>query len=274
MNLYAWMRRLNDFILPRSPLNPKLAYSTLKATWRRGKLELFGIDYRPDPTSVNIVIDDVGLLLCSIPKVAGTSFTQELVYNRALGDRVALYSTYLGDLLVRRPALREYHKVAFVRNPWARAVSVYNSKICAPRPAYVRTFFIRYRGLRHGMPFEDFIEWLCKSDEGRDAVADRHWISQHRFLYAEGSLLVDRIARIESLNAEFDQICDDLGVARRRLGNYSLKTTEGGASYLQCYNDHTAALIARRYSRDIELFGYNFSHESNLRSQQYLPDRR
>ncbi len=258
MNLYALLRRLNGFIFPRSPLNPKLAYTTLKAVWRRGKREILGIDYQPDPTSVNIVIDDVGLLLCGIPKVAGTSFTQELVYNRVLGDRVALYSVFLGHLLTRHPKLREYHKVAFVRNPWARVVSVYNSKICAPRPAYARTFFIRYRGLRHGMPFGDFIEWLCESDEGRDGVADRHWISQHRFLYAEGSLLVDRVARIESLNEEFAQICDDLGVARRRLGNYSLKTTAGGASYLPYYNDHTAALITQRYSSDIELFGYDF----------------
>lgn len=205
-----------------------------------------------------IVVVDVRLLLCAIPKVATTTFIPEMVYDRVLGARVALHSAFLGDLLAKQLELRDYCKVAFVRNPWARVVSTCDSKICAPHPSFVRTLFIRYPGIWHRMPFEDFVEWLCGSEDGKDAVADRHWISQHRFLYSGGVQLVDRVARLESLDREFQRICEDLGREPVRLRNRSLKTTAGGSSYRHYYNDHTVSLVARRYAEDTQRFGYEF----------------
>lgn len=257
-NLYSSLNRLSNLILPRSALNPKLAYTTIKAVWKRAKREVLGVPYSQDVKSVNIVVHDAKLLICGIPKVATTTFIQEFVYNKILGERVELHSAYLPDFLQKNPDLIEYHKVAFVRNPWSRVVSIYNSKICNPNPSFVRTFFIRYRGLSYGMPFDEFVHWLCETEEGGDSMADRHWVSQSLFLYKDGNLLVDHVAHIESMGEELLRLGSDIGREEIKLGNYSLKTTKGGGSYRDRYDDVLRDLVAKRYADDIQLFNYRF----------------
>ena len=257
-NLYSRLNSASRFIFPGTPLNPKLAYGAMKACARRALRDLAGVAYGPDHQSVNISVDELGFLLCGIPKVATTTFMRELVYDSRLGHAASMHSCFLGDLLARRPALRDYHKLVFVRNPWARVVSVYNSKICAAHPSYVASIFLRYRGLRHRMPFEQFVSWLCTSEEGADDAADRHWISQHRFFQVSGQCLVDHIAKVEAMDEEWRLLGERLGIDLPSLGNHSLKTSAGGLEYRSYYTDRTADLVAQRYATDIELCNYEF----------------
>ena len=71
-----------------------------------------------------------------------------------------------------------------VRDPWSRVVSCYEKKIrgaYAAHPYRGIPLIASYRGLSSRMPFDAFVEWLC-SPEGQDDLANRHWMSQHRFL--------------------------------------------------------------------------------------------
>jgi hypothetical protein len=108
------------------------------------------------------------------------------------------------------------------------------------------------------MPFGEFVRWLCESDDGRDAVADRHWLSQHRFLYDDEQLLVDDVSKLEEIDHAFARLCSDVGVSAAKLSNHSLKTTSGGRSYREAYDGETRELVRERYLKDIELFGYDF----------------
>lgn len=258
MKFYGWLHRISGRLLPGTAWNPRLLYGTLKGYWKRALREVLGVDYAPDVTSVNIAVHDISLLVCALPKVASSSFIQELVADRSLGDNVTWRPKYLGELLSEYPELDQYFKITFVRNPWARVVSVYNSHICSSTPYEVRSLFVRYPELWHGMPFEAFVRFLGQSPRGRDEVADHHWISQHRFIYDDGRLLVDRVGRLEKLDEELGRLSEQLGVEFPSLGNYSVKTTEGARTYRQWYDDTTAELVAQRYAKDISLFDYEF----------------
>lgn len=252
------LERLNRAFGRRFNVSPKNVYAAGKAYWRRFLRDVMGVTYSADATSVNIVLDDVQAIYCGIPKVGTRTFVQELMENKTLGKNVRIYNKSLTALIERSPELKEYYSFSFVRNPWSRVVSVYNSKICHPKISSVRTYFIRYKGLRYKMPFQEFVEWLCCSEEGQDECADRHWISQYLFLYEVNNLLVNRVSPFENLSAEWDDICKKISGKHCTLGNYSRKTSSSIGSYRVYYDQRLADLVAERYARDIEIFGYAF----------------
>lgn len=257
-NLYSELNKYSDTLFPGTPANPKLLYGALKAIILRAKRDFLNKPYGRDINSVNIWIPGYKLLICGIPKIATTTLMHELVFNNALNKDVKMQTGSLANLLERRPELNNYYKVSFVRNPYSRVVSVYRSKICAQKPFHVASIFIRYKGLRHNMPFKDFVYWLCQSSEGDDSTADRHWISQYQFIRNEGRWMIDYIARFENLKEDWNQICDKLDINPPELHNYSLKTSRSPTSYRAYYSSDLQELIAERYSEDIRLLGYEF----------------
>lgn len=256
--LFMHLERWNRAFCRRFNVSPKNGYAVGKAYWSRFLRDLIGVQYSKDATAVNIVLDDVQAIYSGIPKTGTKTFLQELMENNILGENVRVYNKPLASLLERSPELKGYYSFSFVRNPWARVVSVYNSKICHPNIYSVRTYFVRYKGLRHKMPFQEFVEWLCCSDEGKDESADRHWISQHLFLYQGNKLLVDRVSPFEDMSTEWEEICGALSGRKCRLGHYSRKTSSSQGSYREYYDKRLANLVAQRYTRDIEIFGYSF----------------
>jgi hypothetical protein len=238
-------------------VNPKSRYATLKALVQRLSYETLGRRYPLDNTAVNFILPDYRLLVSGVPKVATRTLIEEIGMAEALG-KSDIVSEPLMSLLRRRSELENFHKVAIVRNPWARVLSIYNSKIRSPRPGNMRTYFIRYRGLHHNMAFEAFVRWLCESEEGRDEVADRHWVSQVRFFYADGRCLVDEILRLERLNDAFAELCRKLEAPTLEFPHEAGRTTEGGTSYRHAYDEELRDLVGKRYAEDVETLGYTF----------------
>jgi hypothetical protein len=110
-----------------------------------------------------------------------------------------------------------------------------------------------------------------------------HLVPQHEFIYdGGGRLLADFVGRYESLQADFDVVCERLGIPRTPLPHenrsldppriqslkdvkkrirrwlWKLRPKNVHPHYTQYYDDESRAYVAEMYRKDIDLFGYRF----------------
>ncbi len=125
----------------------------------------------------------------------------------------------------------QYFIFTFVRNPWERMVSGY--------------FYSRglRRRLAHQMSFREF----CHSHSQRYQYNNSLWHTQ--------PIPYDFVGRVETLQADFNRLCDRLGLGRMTLPH---RNTSRHGDYRQYYDDETRELVTRKYARDIETFDYKF----------------
>jgi hypothetical protein len=126
-----------------------------------------------------------------------------------------------------------YFSFAFVRNPFDRAVS---------------SFFYEKRWGRSSS-FKDFL----KNPRHENDV---HAVSQRDFIINKSNEpLVDFIGRFENLQDDFGVVCDKIGIQRKKLPCENKRQHKHYAEY---YNDETREIVAEKYAKDIECFGYKF----------------
>ena len=132
---------------------------------------------------------------------------------------------------VRRPA--DYFIFSVVRNPWDRFVSGW--KYCAST---------RLRTLRNVL--------LDPPQTGHDY---RHVTRpQVDILFdAQGQLATNFLIRHESIQHDFDTVCDRLAKPRVTLPRINVGSSLEYRSY---FDDESLALFEQRFSRDIAAFGY------------------
>jgi chondroitin 4-sulfotransferase 11 len=151
---------------------------------------------------------------------------------------------------------------AFVRNPWERLVSCYRDKIGGEVDGF--TFFTvrpgvadcleRFDAFFGGMSFEEFVGAVASID---DADADTHFRSQHCFVTSDdGRLAVDFVGRYERLADDFREVQERVGLPAVELPR--LQAARQSRPYASFYTDETRRIVAERYGRDIEMFGYSF----------------
>lgn len=218
-----------------------------------------------------------------IPKTAGRSvemfFMNKLGLNRELeADRQELLiidnddpakgteklshlsaTEYVQCGYVTPKEFSDFYKFSFVRNPWARLVSEY-----------------RYRNFLSHKSFKDFVMNKLPPP-GRDDKY-RHVMPQSEMLYDDdGQLLVDFVGKFESLQKDFDQVCQHLGFddsalphvnssdkksreLRRRARNFLRRNGESDLhSYVDFYDDESREFVSQLYRADIQNFDYSFS---------------
>lgn len=244
--------------------------SLLYDLYRRVGLKIYGAY----DGSVDIVaMHEHRVLYFAVPKVANTSIKVVLAhvidaerqrraeaadgkssFLRDPRQRLGLYRdhTLLHKFQVAR--YRGYRKVAFVRNPFDRLVSCYADKVMRDTVhAGVAESVSRYTDYTNEMPFREFADAVCRMGERE---ANRHFRSQYTFLVdRRGRLMPDTIGRFETLAEDFSRIFEECGVASARLPVFKATKHEHYRSY---YDDETREAVARRYARDLELFGYEF----------------
>tara|TARA_B100000900_G_scaffold408411_1_gene422635 strand:- start:43 stop:690 length:648 start_codon:yes stop_codon:yes gene_type:complete len=148
--------------------------------------------------------------------------------------------------------LDDYFKFAFVRNPWDRAISDFFW--CNNEAIYLgintSNLFIDYLKQKNGY------EKLFNTNS---AFTDRgnHQHTQYSFIYDSitGSKLVDFVGRYESLREDFNFICSNLSIDTNKL---TVCNEFKHKHYTKYYDEETKEIVAEKYAKDIEFFGYKF----------------
>lgn len=151
---------------------------------------------------------------------------------------------------------------AFVRNPWDRLVSCYRDKIGGEVDGYtyftirpgVANCLARFDAFVAGMSFGDFVRAVASIP---DDDADAHFRSQHTFITDDhGRIAVDFVGRYEQLAEDFRRVEERIGLPPIDLPR--LQAARAPRSYPAFYTADSRQIVAQRYARDLELFGYAF----------------
>ena len=137
----------------------------------------------------------------------------------------------------------------FVRNPWDRLVS---------------SFHYLKQGGNCKNDALDFEKYLSKYKSFRDLVLNWddslfnqiHFRPQHEWICDhDGGLIPHFIGRLETIQKDWDFICNKMNVPIRNL---PFRNKSQHKYYTEYYNDETRQIVAEKYVKDIEYFGYQF----------------
>ncbi len=200
------------------------------------------------------------LAYLQMPKVACTSIKTslcllnrpELAKEKESGNLRVHIRPELSDVISNdAPELLDFFRFTFVREPYARFVSFYWSKIVGKDGnGPVRKF--RELGYTPGMTLDAVLD---KVESTPEHLLDSHLLPQSAFLIRDGKLRVDFIGRIE----RFSQ---DLALVEARTGaklnvahlNRTKNTRPEDAE--RTLTKRQKRRVARLYAKDFELLGY------------------
>lgn len=158
----------------------------------------------------------------------------------------------------------QYLSVAFVRNPWDWLVSWYSfvlgSKVS---PDTGKAWRHHLYSQVHGKTFPEFIGWVTEQNglagsflrkrssyKTSAKVLQRDWIFDH-----DGKRIVDYVGRYETLQQDFENICERLGIDARSLDKQNVSKR---SSYRDYYTSQTRKMVERYFQEDIDTFEYQF----------------
>jgi hypothetical protein len=190
--------------------------------------------------------DQTQSIFVHIPKCAGMSITKALYGNLAGGHTT--FDRYL--LIFSSKEIRSYFKFTIVRNPWDRLVSAYHFLQGGGFDEKDRQF--AKSELEHFSSFDEFVRnWV----DSASIWKCNHFRPQyHYFLDQFRRVPLDFVGRFENLQADFEYICDRLGV-QATLPNVNASRHRDYRGY---YTPETRKIVASVYATDIDLLGYEF----------------
>ena len=145
---------------------------------------------------------------------------------------------------------------AVVRNPWDRVVSQYHYILQAEdmdHPKHGAKDWVE--GMEGG--FEEFVtQCIFLQKASFIARSQTSWIAKQDENGDWGETLVKRVMKFESLQVEFDEFCDDIGIDKIALP--VLARTDRPRPYQSIYNAKTRKMVEEMFEEDIKRFGYTF----------------
>ena len=188
-----------------------------------------------------------------IPKTGGRSIekllrksSEDLEFDDGWNQDLSAWQQHLSiqSILNNRPSCKNYFKFSVVRNPWDRLVSCY--------------FYFE----RHGI-FGNFKDFLNESGlylNNFPKFNGQLGCMEHRslmfdFLSCNQKINMDFTGRFENLQEDFNVVCDKIGIPQQELPHANKSKHK---HYTEYYNDETRQIVAEKYAKDIEYFGYEF----------------
>jgi chondroitin 4-sulfotransferase 11 len=166
---------------------------------------------------------------------------------------------YAADGIERlgRDSWDKYYTFGFVRNPWARLVSWYAMYFETVNSPW-RGAFWRY-AREHATDFQQFLT-NCQDtviEQRGNFVLRRNLFKNQidHFTDQAGKVAVSYIGRFESVEHDFALVQKKLGLS---CGPLPVTNVSGGRAYQTYYNAYTRQIVAERYQKDIDYFGYTF----------------
>ncbi len=200
-----------------------------------------------------------------IPKTAGHSIDTLFTSHKMVGEALWHYSA--SELIdhLGLESFSQFYKFTVVRNPWDRIVSEY-----IWQGSNFKTQIQTPWGNKE-ISFKDFVKSIKDFPSDHRFVKDSkdlhfyyppkeikngHLSDQYSFIVDKSSnIVVDKIIRYENLQTEFDATLKEIGISQKTLPHMN-KTKH--KHYTEYYDDETRGLIAEKYAKDIEYFGYEF----------------
>mgnify|MGYP003685512195 CR=1 FL=1 len=184
-----------------------------------------------------------------LPKTAGLSIVQALTpfcdeqeYTHGHPFQSDYYKFF--EALPR--SAEEYYQFTFVRNPYSRLVSSYEYLKKGGQPCGY-DLNARDRLNLLNKTFKEFV----KDFDPRDSAV--HFIPQIDFFNKDIDLV--EIFKLETINKDFEKICSKIKIPKQNVPhNNKSKHTH----YTEYYDDETRQIVAEKYAKDIEYFGYKF----------------
>jgi hypothetical protein len=192
-----------------------------------------------------------------IPKTAGTTITSSLeafCEILPMEDRTSPYyfhktATETHEYFVSQNwNYSDYFKFAFVRNPWDRTVSLYH---------YLNK---RYKRLleRDALHEDTYCKQIANINSFNDFIGNIDKFipsSYEKYYMVNGTIAVNFIGKLENLQEDFNIVCDKIGIPQQKLPH---KNSTKHNHYSEYYDDATKQIVAEKYAKDIEYFGYKF----------------
>ena len=188
-----------------------------------------------------------------VPKTAGTSihscFNGNLrslysdlgVNYERLSGFLKVIDTHVSASEVKSKlglSYNEYFTFAFVRNPWDWRVSLYKY-ICKSKHHPCHKLYKEYK---------DFADYIKNTKYVNTRL-------QFEYISDNNEVIIDYVGRFENLQEDFNIICDKIGIPQQQLPH---KNPTKHKHYTEYYDDETRQIVAERYAKDIEYFGYEF----------------
>jgi hypothetical protein len=163
--------------------------------------------------------------------------------------------------LTKDQRLNELTSFAVVRDPYSHARSHYNFMKSLPAK--------RFGDVVQKLTFEQYLEirrkpigifrqiydrdrWFFRLPDQASMLCDR-----------EGQLIVSRVLKFENLQADWETLCDDLGLGDLPLGHSNKGAAHSSKGSPTVLTPQGKELVEEIYARDFDLFGYK-KKESHL----------
>ena len=157
-----------------------------------------------------------------------------------------------------RYQVNQYFKMTFVRNPWARAYSWYNNVMACQNHR-------KHHGIGQTEKLS-LTDFLIRFENSWGLNSQLYWLEDY-----DGRMPFDYIGYFETLSNSFAEACELAHIKERKLPHlYAAKAPK----YLKSYDDTSKDLIAKRYQKEIEMFGYCFEGRIDNKTHYHLDSRK
>lgn len=187
---------------------------------------------------------------CILPEDKKVTFEADHDIMHGWDERIGKWLQHLTleDVVHYFPHLTDYYFFTFVRNPWDRCVSSF---------FYFRRdsdgYYLSDKNTTIDCLINEFKQFLLNFSFEDDPS---HSLAQHEFVTnKKSSKQMNYIGRFESLQKDFNTVCDEIRLPRVKIPHTNGTTHK---HYTEYYDEEAKQIVSERYAKDIELFGYEF----------------